>query len=88
MRKPCGARLPQRRALRGACGETGRVAKLTPTPTRQQVNHGPSMALVLRHVGERFGKPVDALGVRGTAARNALQRELEEVGCGDGGAEL
>jgi hypothetical protein len=46
------------------------------------------MALVLRHVGERFGKPVDALGVRGTAARNALQRELEEVGCGDGGAEL
>ena len=37
------------------------------------------MALVLRHLGDRYGKPMDVLGTRGAAARIKLQRELKEV---------
>jgi hypothetical protein len=51
----------------------------TPQTNPHQLNHGPPMALVLRHLADRYGRPVAIMGTRGAAARTALQRELEEV---------
>jgi hypothetical protein len=77
-RRPRAGRTPATHTEARATHRRGGFT-VTPFPP-PQVGHGPSMALVLRHLSDRYGKPVEVLGTRGAAARNTLQRELEEVG--------